>query len=317
MKLEEIGFYTLSDKRAKNSTINTILKRCEIILTDACNFKCKYCRGLREDLKGTMSRRSVLNTLEVWTGDGLENVRFSGGEPTLLQDLPYYVRFCKDNGVRRIAVSTNGSASRQVYSQLVDAGVNDFSISLDGGCCSVGDSMSGIAGSWHGVADNIRYLVERTYVSVGAVFTENNVEHAVELVTFAHNLGVADIRVIPAAQYNRALKNLANLPKHILDAHPILRYRVNNMKAGIPVRGIAPGSTDKCRLVLDDMAVAANKHFPCIIYLREGGDPIGKVDSNMRGERLRWMERHKPAKDPICSKMCLDVCVAFNRTANG
>jgi len=45
MKLEDIGFYTLSDERAKNTSINTSLKRCEILITDKCNLKCPYCRG--------------------------------------------------------------------------------------------------------------------------------------------------------------------------------------------------------------------------------------------------------------------------------
>jgi hypothetical protein len=51
MKLEDIGFYTLSDSRCVSATDTTNLMRCELILTDACNFSCKYCRGQRKDLK--------------------------------------------------------------------------------------------------------------------------------------------------------------------------------------------------------------------------------------------------------------------------
>ena len=40
MKLEEIGFYTLSDERVKNTSQFSDLMRCELILTGACNFKC-------------------------------------------------------------------------------------------------------------------------------------------------------------------------------------------------------------------------------------------------------------------------------------
>lgn len=62
MKLEDIGFYTLSDERAKNASESSPLHRCEILITDKCNFKCPYCRGMREDLRGTMS--CVLEVLE-------------------------------------------------------------------------------------------------------------------------------------------------------------------------------------------------------------------------------------------------------------
>jgi hypothetical protein len=59
------------------------------------------------------------------------------------------------------------------------------------------------------------------------------------------------------------------------------------------------------------MAVAGQFHFPCIIYLREGGNPIGKVGPNMRQERKVWAENHDCHKDPICNRMCLDVCVDY------
>ena len=37
--------------------INTLerLWRCELLVTDKCNFKCPYCRGMRPDLKGSLS----------------------------------------------------------------------------------------------------------------------------------------------------------------------------------------------------------------------------------------------------------------------
>jgi hypothetical protein len=69
----------------------------------------------------------------------------------------------------------------------------------------------------------------------------------------------------------------------------------------------------KCGLVLDDMAVMGDKHYPCIIYLREDGEPIGTVGENMRQERLEWFRNHDSFKDQICSKNCLDVCCDYNR----
>jgi len=53
MRLEDIGFYTLSDARAKDSNETSSLYRCEMILTDRCNFKCIYCHPLREECRAT------------------------------------------------------------------------------------------------------------------------------------------------------------------------------------------------------------------------------------------------------------------------
>ncbi len=312
MKLEDIGFYTLSDERARQCSESSPMWRCELILTDKCNFNCKYCRGLREDCSGTLDFNEAMRVLDFWIDDGLKNVRFSGGEPTLYHRLPELVGKCDLADVGRIAISTNGSMSREYYDELLAEGVNDFSISLDSGCCSIGDDMAGKVGSWEHTVDIIEYLSEKTYVTVGMVFTEDNVDDSLRAVCLAHDLGVSDIRVISAAQYNKALEKLVDLPEKILDAHPILKYRIDNFKRGRNVRGITESDSQRCSLVLDDMAIAGGFHFPCIIYMREGGDPIGKVSSDMRGERKEWSETHDCMKDPICKEMCLDVCIYYN-----
>jgi sulfatase maturation enzyme AslB (radical SAM superfamily) len=316
MKLEDIGFYTLSDERAENASNTSDLWRCEILLTDKCNFNCVYCRGMREDFSGELSLSDSRKVVEYWVSQKLHNIRFSGGEPTLYKGLVDLVKIAKEGGVERIALSTNGSADKSLYDELIDAGVNDFSISLDGACCSVGDKMAGKKKSWNTVIENIRYISDKTYVTAGMVFTEENLDECVEAVMFANSLGVSDIRVIPSAQYNKALKKLANLNEDVLAKYPILKYRVKNIQKEKHVRGIKKTDCNKCWLGLDDMAVAGGYHFPCIIYLREGGDPIGKVDENTRNDRLNWVLNHDTKKDAICVKNCLDVCVEYNNKAN-
>lgn len=125
-RLEDIGFYTLSDQRALNSSKTSPLWRCEMLLTDACNFKCPYCRGMRSDCVGFVPFEESRECLRLWIEQGLKNVRFSGGEPTLYKYLPNLVRQAKDGGVEHIAISTNGSASKERYQELIDCGVNDF-----------------------------------------------------------------------------------------------------------------------------------------------------------------------------------------------
>ena len=234
--------------------------------------------------------------------------------------LIHLVRQAKQGNVERIAISTNGSANIDLYNNLISAGVDDMSISLDACCAAVGEKMSGAAnGAWGRVIANIKSLSSRVYVSVGMVFDEHNVSTCEESVLFAGSLGVEDIRIIPSAQYNVALSALSEMPEDFLDKYPILKYRVDNLKRGEHVRGMGGDDGGRCRLALDDMAVAGGehglKHFPCIIYLREGGAPIGDVGPQMRNERETWVLGHSPLDDDICKNNCLDVCVQFNRTA--
>jgi len=318
MKLEDIGFYTLSDYRVTQSSVMSPLWRCELLLTSRCNFHCPYCKGVNKLLQGDLSFELAMEIATYWLSHGLKNVRMSGGEPTLWDngDLLKLVSYFKANGVEHIAISTNGSASLEYYEALMAAGVNDFSISLDGGCCSIGENMTGgVKGSWEHTVDIIRELSKQTYVSLGMVFTEENIDECLESVLYADTLGVSDIKVIPSAQYNKALLRLVDLPHILLSKYPILNYRVGNIKRKVAVRGIKNSDAHKCWLVVDDMIVSQGWHFPCVIYLREGGNPIGRVGDMTRLDRVEWANNSDILADTICRNNCLDIYVAHNNKA--
>ena len=313
MKLEDIGFYTLEDSRPENLSPTSPMWRCEMILTDRCNFKCPYCRGLREDCLGDMPYKRAVSVLTQWCDQGLKNVRFSGGEPMLYQDLEALVALCKARGVERIAISTNGSFPLAKYLKLVELGADDFSISFDACCAAECGKMCGAAASiFERICSNIKALAKLTYVTVGVVLTDDNSGNLEGIVQKAHDLGVDDIRIIPAAQNGNMVKGVQGLSSDVLEHHPILNYRVTNMIAGDPVRGHRKEDADRCYIPIDDSVVCGRYHFGCVIYMREQGEPIGLIGPNMRAERVEWAKNHRPKSDPICCKNCLDVCIDHN-----
>jgi MoaA/NifB/PqqE/SkfB family radical SAM enzyme len=311
MKLEDIGFYTLSDERAKKASSISPLKRVEILITNQCNFKCPYCRGIKREYQGQKSYNELKNLVNILKMNSLENIRFSGGEPTTHPELLNIISYTKQAGVKRIAISTNGSASLNYYKKLIKCGVNDISVSLDACCSSVGEKMCGVKNVWSKIVQNIKELSKITYVTVGVVFTDDNLQELIGTIKFAHGLGVSDIRIIPAAQFGNQLKDI-NCNKSILKLNPILNYRINNFLLGRKVRGISSYDNHSCPLVLDDLAIVGDYHFPCIIYLREQGNPIGKINSNIRRDRQLWYSKHNTFNDRICRDNCLDVCVDYN-----
>jgi hypothetical protein len=217
--------------------------------------------------------------------------------------------------VPRIALSTNGSAPLRAYETLLALGVNDVSISLDACCAEDGEKMAGgVKGAWERVIENVRQLSRLTYVTVGVVLTETNEQQATATITLAHALGVADIRIIPAAQRGARLPAI-RLSEETLACHPILRYRIGNLRCGATVRGLSDTDSPTCRLALDDIAAMGKRHYPCIIYMREGGNAIGEIGPAVRQERAAWVAAHNSQKDPICRNNCLDVCVAYNNKA--
>lgn len=320
MRLEDIGFYTLSDARAREASLTTPLWRCEMLLTDRCNFSCPYCRGPNQWTAGTMTFEEARAVVDMWADGGLKNSRFSGGEPTTVPYLVDLVQHARARGIERVALSTNGSASRELYTQLLDARANDFSVSLDACCAATGSTMAGKADVWSNVIENIRFLAGETYVTVGVVLTDDNFEELADIIRLAAGLGVADIRIISAAQWNDEQK-FRELFEHdrVLDEYDILRYRVENFRNGRNVRGITEHDCHTCWLAVDDMVVAGGYHFPCVIAMREGAAPIGtvagKTVDEIRQERLEWLTGHNTFADHRCRQNCLDVCIDYNNTA--
>lgn len=178
MKLENIGFYTLSDQRVQEVSSESPLQRCELILTDACNFKCPYCRGPKAGFEGTRSLEEAKHIVDLWTNAGLRNIRFSGGEPTVYPWLKQLVAYTKSKpSIEHIAISTNGSAKTEFYKELITLGVNDISISFDACCATFGDKMAGgIPGAWQRVVENVTELSKLTYVTLGVVITEGTLQ---------------------------------------------------------------------------------------------------------------------------------------------
>jgi len=311
MKMEDIGFYTLSDKRAKEVSWKSDLQRCELIVTNRCNFRCPYCRGIVPELQGDMTLDQAKEVIDIWASGNIQNVRFSGGEPTVWKPLLELVHYTKSKpSIKHIALSTNGSADFATYLELFKVGVNDFSISLDACCASTADTMAGTTSRFDHISKMIFELSQLTYVSVGVVLDQQNNVELNKIIDYATSLGVSDIRIIPSAQSNHRLE------VDVKTNYKILNYRINNIKNGIHVRGIKDSDCNRCHLVKDDMVVLHGKHFPCVIYMRERGAPIGdvygKTLAQIRKERKDWFDNTDTKQDKICKQNCLDVCMAHN-----
>jgi MoaA/NifB/PqqE/SkfB family radical SAM enzyme len=312
MKLDQIGFYTLSDERASQANAISPMWRGEIILTDKCNYKCVYCQGL--PVKNDIPFELAIQAIDTWITDGLKNIRFSGGEPTLYKGLLTLVDRCRRGGVERIAISTNGTAALSYYKELINAGLDDICISLDAITPSLAPRLAGVTNThWERVIKNIKELSKLIYVTTSIVLTSENAHDAKKIVRLSSELGVSDIRIVTASHSNHNIVDaISDIEKEVLDSYPILNYRVQNYLEGWDARGLRKDDTPHCHLVKDDCIVAGRWHYPCGVYLREKGAPIGTIGPEMRKERIAWFHNHDTYDDPICRQYCSDIYVEYN-----
>lgn len=87
------------------------LKRVRISVTSRCNLRCTFCHGEGlEDSSREASPREIATVVEILCGLGARDVKITGGEPLIRDDLEEIVgRISQIKGIGDIALTTNGT----------------------------------------------------------------------------------------------------------------------------------------------------------------------------------------------------------------
>lgn len=102
---------------------------------DACNFRCPYClpNGYHKtEAEPPLSAAEIGRLVNAFAELGFWKVRLTGGEPTVRQDILEIARsVASTEGVRRLALSTNGYRLTELAPGLKAAGVAAVNVSVD------------------------------------------------------------------------------------------------------------------------------------------------------------------------------------------
>jgi uncharacterized radical SAM superfamily Fe-S cluster-containing enzyme len=104
-------------------------------ITSACNLDCPICYTVnKNDHAHRLSReqmQAIIDRLKE-EHDEVDIINFTGGEPTLHPQLPEFLQMCRDAGIRRLTVSTNGlKLLNEEYVKILAALDTRIVLSLD------------------------------------------------------------------------------------------------------------------------------------------------------------------------------------------
>lgn len=128
------------------------LRDLRISLTDQCNLRCGYCMPADVFHSGypflknseQLSFEEIVRVVQVFVACGGKKVRLTGGEPLLRKDIPELVSSLKDiEGLEEVALTTNGLLLPKYAGELVEAGLDRITLSLDALDDAVFQKMSG------------------------------------------------------------------------------------------------------------------------------------------------------------------------------
>ncbi|HEX9186957.1 MAG TPA: radical SAM protein [Vicinamibacteria bacterium] len=222
----------------------------EVALTYRCNLTCAFCyagcgvaglpEGWSED--GVMTDDEVCRVLEVIRQDArCPSVSFTGGEPTLREALPRFVRRAKDLGLKVNLISNGQRLDEPRVAALADASLDSAQLSLEGDTALAHDAIVGKPGAfdrlWAGVE---RLRARGVRVHTNTTLSRRNVDRAEAIVDLVADRGLARLTmnlVIPCGSAGAA----PDLTLAYSDVGPrVLRLRERAAARGVELVWYSP-----------------------------------------------------------------------------
>lgn len=171
----------------------------EIALTYRCNLKCKFCYAgcnQTENPCGSNEEMSVSEVKKIldrlYHDAKVPSVSFTGGEPTLVKELPELVQHAKDLGMRVNLISNGTLIDGALAEELAESGLASAQLSLESPAPSAHDSITGVKGSYE------KTIAALGFLKKAGVLTHTN--------TTINRLNLHECRQLPGFVKN-VLKN--------------------------------------------------------------------------------------------------------------
>lgn len=111
-----------------------IIRKLRVSLLDACNFRCFYCmpKGIKfASSESYLSPDEIYAICKDMVDSGIEQIRVTGGEPTLRQDFPEIMRRLAELKIKKLGLTSNAFLLAQHLPMLQELNCHHINISLD------------------------------------------------------------------------------------------------------------------------------------------------------------------------------------------
>ncbi|MCD6286784.1 MAG: radical SAM protein [Anaerolineae bacterium] len=175
------------------STPVTAPYKADVALTYACNNACPHCYNEPGRFTmATLADEEWFRVFDKLNAIGIPHLILTGGEPTLLPQLPDLVRYANRLG-HIVGMNTNGRrlADDQLAQRLADAGLNHVQITLESHSPAVHDAMVATEGAFEETLAGIRSALQSgLHTITNTTLTRQNQDHAVDIVGFLDDVGL-------------------------------------------------------------------------------------------------------------------------------
>jgi radical SAM protein with 4Fe4S-binding SPASM domain len=166
--------------------------RMDLAVTFRCQNDCVHCYAggpHKTDELTTDQWKTVIDRL---SDIGVFIVTFTGGEPTLRDDLSELLLYAQNKGMVTGLISNGRRLKDKDYVEILErAGLDFVQVTLESHKSEIHDKMTNSLGSWRETVEGIRNAAQsQIYVSTNTTLSKHNADEFLVTVDFIKSLGV-------------------------------------------------------------------------------------------------------------------------------
>jgi radical SAM protein with 4Fe4S-binding SPASM domain len=169
--------------------------RMDLAITYRCNNDCSHCYNARSRSFPELDTKSWYKIIDKLWKLGIPHIVFTGGEPTLRDDLADLIAYAEKKG-QITGINTNGRklADKYYLKSLINAGLDHLQITLESVNETIHDQMVNTPGAWQQTIQGIRNAVsENVYMMTNTTMLSVNVDTIPQTLDFLAELKVPTI----------------------------------------------------------------------------------------------------------------------------
>jgi radical SAM protein with 4Fe4S-binding SPASM domain len=174
-------------------------------ISTRCNLDCKDCYQGKRIVEHPLADEEIINFLKRFQEIGGMIVRFTGKEPTTHPNLRKYIRLGRELGLK-MALNTNGNIGTDYAESLVEAGIQEAVVSLDGDE-EFNDSIRGIGVQKRAIQTLRTFLANGVDARINMTISKSNSGQLEYVMRLAKAMGTY-VSVIPMRDLGNASENL-------------------------------------------------------------------------------------------------------------
>jgi radical SAM protein with 4Fe4S-binding SPASM domain len=167
----------------------------DLAITYRCNNDCSHCYNARSRNFKELTTGAWKEIIDKTWQLGIPHIVFTGGEPTLRDDLPELISHAEEHG-QITGVNTNGRRLSDInyVNKLIEAGLDHVQITLESHDPIIHDKMVEKKGAWAQTIQGIKNVLDTPlYMMTNTTMLKDNSQHLDEVLDYLAKIGVPTI----------------------------------------------------------------------------------------------------------------------------